>query len=309
MAIFKNEFPILEYDTEQTAVIMPNRKNEYKFPSKCVFAFLGDTVDEFALNDSSEVIGEFESITKVYPIYKTVYKNEEICFCQAPCGAPAATQILDFLISYGVKYIIACGSCGALLNFPENEIIIPYSALRDEGTSYHYVEPSREITINKIAVNAIKKAADEFDIKYKECKTWTTDAFFRETKDMVKYRIEEGCAVVEMECSALAACAQFRDAVFGQILFTADTLACLDKYDDRDWGVSSYSTALKLSFESAYQINKQKQGREDFGTAYKLIGEWTYFDECEKKLGWFNLFSSIEVFRKVQWIVHYKIGN
>jgi len=96
MTLIKHEVPILERDSEQIAVIMPNRKNLYCFPTKCVFAFLGDTTEQYAKANNSEQIAEFESITKVYPIYKNVYKDEEICFCQAPCGASAATQILDF---------------------------------------------------------------------------------------------------------------------------------------------------------------------------------------------------------------------
>jgi uridine phosphorylase len=245
MTLTKHEYPILERDTEQIAVIMPNRHNLYKLPEKCVFAFLGDTTDNYAKTHHLEEIAEFESITKLYPIYKTEYKGEDICFCQAPCGAAAATQILEFLIGYGVKYIISCGSCGALQDFEENEIIVPTSALRDEGTSYHYIEPSREIEINTQAVRAIQKAAEVFEIDTALCKTWTTDGFFRETREMVEYRKEEGCAVVEMECSALAACASFREAIFGQVLFTADSLAYLDRHEDREWGISSYEIALQ----------------------------------------------------------------
>lgn len=48
---------------------------------------------------------------------------------------------------------------------------------------------------------------------------------------------------------------------------------------------------------------------EEWNPNYKFLDEWTYFDDSEKKLGWFNLFSFIEVLRKVQWTVHYKIGN
>lgn len=256
MALIKHEFPVLERDTEQVAVIMPNRKGLYKLPSKCVFAFLGDTTDKFAEEKSCVQVALFESITKCYPIYKLEYKGEEICFCQAPCGASAATQIIDFLISYGVHYIIACGSCGALHPFDENEIIIPTSALRDEGTSYHYIEPKRLINLNIQAIEAIKLASRQKNIIFKECKTWTTDGFYRETKEMVKYRIEEGCEVVDMECSALAACAKFRGAVFGQILFTADSLANLDKHDERDWGKSSYDIVLDISFNAAYLVDK-----------------------------------------------------
>lgn len=254
MALIKNKYPILERDTNPRAVIMPNRHGLYELPKKCVFAFLGDAIDEYALSHGCKVIAEFESITKMYPIYLTKYKNEEICLCQAPCGASAATQILDFLIMYGVEHIISCGSCGALTDIDENEILIPTEALRDEGTSYHYIEPSRSIRLSPIAVDAIKKSAKILNIKYAECKTWTTDGFYRETKEMVEYRRQEGCSVVEMECSALAACSEFRGAIFGQILFTADTLFNTDIYDERDWGKSAYEMALMLSLEAVMHI-------------------------------------------------------
>ncbi len=48
---------------------------------------------------------------------------------------------------------------------------------------------------------------------------------------------------------------------------------------------------------------------EGWSQDYQFLDEWTYFDDQEKKLGWFNLFSFIEVLRKVQWTVHYRIRN
>ncbi len=254
MPIIKHEYPILEHDTESIAIIMPNRNKGVSFPTKCVFAFLGDVTDQYAVKHECKVISQFESITKVYPIYITKYKEEDICFCQAPCGASASTQILDFLISYGVTNVIACGSCGALEDIDENEILIPVEALRDEGTSYHYLAPARSIKISKKAVEAIKRAANISNVKFEECKTWTTDGFYRETKEMVDYRKEEGCSVVDMECSALAACSEFRGAVFGQILFAADILVDPDMYDERDWGKSAMEIAFMLSLEAVRQL-------------------------------------------------------
>ena len=66
---------------------------------------------------------------------------------------------------------------------------------------------------------------------------------------MVAYRRAEGCAVVEMECAALAACARKRGVQFGQLLFTADTLADPSRYDAREWGASSFEVALSFLFE------------------------------------------------------------
>jgi len=48
---------------------------------------------------------------------------------------------------------------------------------------------------------------------------------------------------------------------------------------------------------------------ETWSQNYMFLDEWTYFDDHERKLGWFNLFSSIDVLRKVQWTLHYRIGN
>ena len=89
---------------------------------------------------------------------------------------------------------------------------------------------------------------------YQRGKTWTADGSFRETKDMVQYRKAEGFDVVELECSALATCARFRGAEFGQILFTADTLANVEAHDDRSWGLQPFPLALKLCFEAVLEM-------------------------------------------------------
>ena len=87
-----------------------------------------------------------------------------------------------------------------------------------------------------------------------EVVTWSTDGFYRETRDKVEYRKSEGCSVVEMECSALAACASLRGALWGQLLYTADTLADADHYDERDWGGNAAVTALELCMEAVMHL-------------------------------------------------------
>ena len=255
MSIIKNEIPILEFDTEQTAVISPVHENlNLVLPKKCVFAFLGEYIDEYAEKTGAQIVSYFISATKEYPVYITTYKGEKIVLCQAPVGAAAATQILDWLIGYGVREIISAGSCGALEKFAEGTFLIPEKALRDEGTSYHYAAPSRFMEINKRARKAIEKTILEHGMKYQEVFTWSTDGFFRETKEKVAYRKAEGCSVVEMECSALAACAAFRDVIWGMILYTADSLAEVDRYDERDWGGNAYEYALILCMDSVLAI-------------------------------------------------------
>ena len=255
MAIVKNEIPILEFDAEQTAVINPtHEKIDLKLPRKCVFAFLGEYIDEYASKTETRRVSEFVSATKSYPIYITKYKGEDIVLCQAPVGSAPAAQILDWLIGYGVREIISAGSCGALEKFPESTFLVPNKALRDEGTSYHYAPPSRYIEINERARKAIEETVTQHGMKYREVVTWSTDGFFRETKKKVDYRKSEGCSVVEMECSALAAVSGFRGATWGMILYTADSLADVDKYDERNWGGNAYEYALTLCLDTVIKL-------------------------------------------------------
>ena len=255
MSILKHELPILEFDTDTAAVLAPTHENlNLKLPQKAVFAFLGNYIEKYAKEHSCTQAGLFISSTKSYPIYITQYKGTDICFCQAPVGAAAAVQILDWLIGYGVTEIISTGSCGVLQDLPENTFLVPVKALRDEGTSYHYMKPSRFIDINTTALDAIEAALKEHGFAYTEVTTWSTDGFYRETKAKVAYRKAEGCSVVEMECAALAACAQLRGAVWGEILFTADTLADSETYNERDWGIASYERALQLCFDAVVRL-------------------------------------------------------
>ncbi len=258
--ILKNEIPILEFDTDNTAVIMPTHENlKLSLPRKAVFAFLDEYIEKYAHLHDGVRVGEFTSETKDYPIYIVKYNGEDVCLCQAPVGAASAVQILEWLIGYGVREIITGGCCGALTDFDENVFIIPYKALRDEGTSYHYMKPSRFIEINKVALKAIENTFYEHKIPYREVITWTTDGFYRETKEKVTYRKQEGCEVVEMECSALAACASFRNVIWGCILFTADTLADVENYDERNWGGDSFAYALELCLDSVTKIQMKEE--------------------------------------------------
>ncbi len=250
-----HDIPILEYDDDPTAVLMPDHEHlKIQLPAKMVFAFLGEAVDIYAQAHNGTQIAEFESATKRYPVYVLEHQGEPIGLCQAPVGAAPAAQLMDWLIGYGANCILSVGSCGTLVDWPENKFIVPVRALRDEGASYHYLPPSRFVELDPAVVDTIEKTLRKWDMPYDVCTTWTTDGFYRETKAKVEYRKAEGCAVVEMECAALAACAQFRKVRFGQVLFTADTLANPDAYQEREWGKESWAKALSLGLELAVAL-------------------------------------------------------
>ena len=248
--IQKHAIPILEFDDNPQAVIMPNHEGlDLQLPKKCIYAFLEEEIDCYAREVGAKCVGEFVSATKTYPVYVMDYKGKKVCLAQAPVGSAPAAQFMDWLIGYGVDKIISTGTCGVLTNIEENAFLVPVRALRDEGTSYHYAPPSRYMDVNVEAISAIEQVLEQLGVPYEEVMTWSTDGFYRETAEKVAYRKEEGCAVVEMECAALAAVAQLRGVIWGELLFTADSLADLDNYDQRDWGAEAFDKALGICLE------------------------------------------------------------
>lgn len=111
--------------------------------------------------------------------------------------------------------------------------MVPTAAYRDEGVSYHYAEASDYLEIE--TAPKLIKILDDMHISYNPTKTWTTDAFYRETKRNMEKRKEEGCGVVEMECASIMAVGQFRKKEVYQFLYAADCLSSSD-WDKRILG-------------------------------------------------------------------------
>ena len=177
--IQKHAIPILEFDDNPQAVIMPNHEGlDLQLPKKCIYAFLEEEIDRYAQEIEAECVGEFVSATKTYPVYVIDYKGEKVCLAQAPVGSAPAAQFMNWLIGYGVEQIISTGTCGVLTNIEENAFLVPVRALRDEGTSYHYASPSRYMDVHVEAISAIEQVLEQLCIPYEEVMTWSTDGFY-----------------------------------------------------------------------------------------------------------------------------------
>ena len=256
MPIVKNDYPILEYDTKKRAVIEPGRDGKGNLPKICVITFFQEVLEQFIEKCGAEAVFDYESEMRNFPIYACAYKGVHFCVTQATVGAGSIAMQTDYLFGNGVNTLLACGSCGVLTEIPEGAVILPVCALRDEGASYHYLPPSRTIALDEDIIGVLEKTLEVNGTPYIKCMTWSTDAFYRETPDMVEYRKQEGCRVVEMECSTIAAVARFREKKFGQLLYSGDILADAANYDDRDWynNISAREKLFYLTVEAAVTL-------------------------------------------------------
>lgn len=208
------------------AVIEPHLASDAEVKEVCdtlIFSFNGEIVNRMKEMAGIHEGGSIYSLNGRHPWYIYEKTGVKIAVTMAPIGASMAVGQLEELKAVGFKNIIVLGSCGVLdKRIEADKILIPSVALRDEGTSYHYAPASDEISYNEALLLTMEKAFNNAGIEHVRAKTWTTDAFYRETADKVKRRMAVGAEVVDMEASALMAWTQFRQANVYQFFYTAD---------------------------------------------------------------------------------------
>jgi len=230
------EFPILEFDTDKNAFIKPSDViKRIDITERCVLCYFPEAIEKILSEYPNKIVSHFKSDGFDFPIFEVDYNGEEIALVQAATGAPVAAAQIEELTALGCRKYITCGGCGVLQkDIAVGRLIIPTAAIRDEGTSYHYIEPAREITADERVVKVIESVLADRNVPYIKAKTWTTDAFYRETPAKISQRKSDGCVTVEMETSAFIAVSRYNNVEFGQIYYAGDDLSG-DEWDRRDW--------------------------------------------------------------------------
>ena len=246
----KQKFPILEFDPNPKAIFGPeDMYKEKEAPRRAIMCFFGNLLDEMFKEGQLTLLRNIRSEMGLHPLYLYQHKGETVLIFQPGVGAPLAAAIMEEAIQLGASIFIACGGAGVLDHHLDvGHPIIPTAAVRDEGTSYHYLPPSREVEPHPLAVAALKSTLEQKGLAYHLTKTWTTDAIYRETTEKRELRVAEGCDVVEMEAAAFFAVAKFRNVICGQILYAGD-LVHPEGWDGRKW--NSRSASRKLLLECA----------------------------------------------------------
>lgn len=217
---------LLEEFEDVAAVIEPTEKPVHDKGEVCetiILSFNGEILKRLIESEDVYPGGYLKSINGHHPWYIYEKDGSKVAVAIAPIGAPMVVGLLEELKARGFRNFIVLGSCGVLdQSIQADKIILPSSALRDEGTSYHYAPPSDEIAYDETLLLTMEEALNKSCIEHIRTKAWTTDAFYRETPDKVKRRLAAGAQVVDMEASAIMAWSQFRKSKVYQFFYTAD---------------------------------------------------------------------------------------
>ena len=184
-----------------------NNISEGQMPHICILDPDGDIL-EYLLADNSAILNSSWACYHS-KLYNFEYAGIELGNIGCAVGSSFAVLIAEELFVSGCQLLISVTSSGLIL--PKQKppfFVLIERALRDEGTSYHYMKPSDYSYIDKQFLEMLDNAFAELTIPVSRGSTWTTDAPFRETAVAIEYAKSQGILAVEMEASALYAFAQ-----------------------------------------------------------------------------------------------------
>ena len=151
------------------------------------------------------------------PIYTFDNENVTVAFYLSSIGAAMAShQVIEANWLTGVNNFIMFGSAGVLDKaLIDNRYIIPTIAFRGEGTSDYFAPLGESLHVPGHVL--IEEVFNDLCIPYSKGAIWTTDAFYRETPDLIRHFKGKGCIAVDMELSGVQAVCSFND--FGLYAF------------------------------------------------------------------------------------------
>lgn len=231
--LIENKYPIFEFDENKIAKINPTSFADGSFETdRLIITFFPEVIDKLA--DEGKITHE-RTISGENPFLIYRFLDDDTLITLGQVGCPACAGNLDLFHAMGITKVMFCGGGGVLdKNIEVGQILVVDGAIRDEGFSYHYIEPSRYIFTNPATTGKIMRYLEKHSISYIRGLTWTTDAIFRETADRIAQRKKEGAKIVEMEQAGCIAVSQFRGFEYGALIYGGDDVS-QDEWSKRDW--------------------------------------------------------------------------
>jgi uridine phosphorylase len=177
----------------------------------------------------------------------TIYQHDDMAVVPITgIGAPNVVVVLEELIALGGTQFINVGAAGGLNDFG---VFLCDKAIRDEGTSHHYVPPGKYSYPSKGLTDKLGISMKKLGFEFERGTTWTIDAPYRETiKEIQQYR-KQGVKTVEMEASALFTVAAVRKVKMASAFVVSDVLG-EDKWNPQ-FDAQHVRQKLKLLLDAA----------------------------------------------------------
>ena len=177
-------------------------------------------------------------------------------------GAPFAVLVAEELFALGCRALVSISSAGLVAErFTPPFFLLVERALRDEGTSSHYMPLARYADAHPSLIAAVRKCTNGLSVPVHTGLSWTTDAPFRETESLIASRRREGIVSVEMEAAALLTLGKVLNMPVACLAHVTNTMATREEYFEKG-GETGLEEALKVC-ELALEVALEQAGDKD----------------------------------------------
>ena len=244
---------INSYDDMSEAIISPKSffGEQKKLCDIAIGTFSREIYPAVLKRFPHEQVGEIRAANRFKPIHCLTIGEQQVIFYLSEIGsALAGTDVIEINWMTGANKFILFGSDGSLdKEKTTGKYVIPSAAYRDEGMSYHYAPPADYIQIKNADV--MEEMFSNWNLPYIKAKVWTTDAIYRETRNHVAKRKEEGCVAVEMELAGVQAVCDYHGIELYDFLVTGDVVDQSDYTPDglheANHGLEKFFVAAKIA--------------------------------------------------------------
>jgi uridine phosphorylase len=197
-------------------------------PPVCILEFDGDLTDALVADRS---VTPFESWACFHTsMYDATVDGMRWGIVPRTIGGPYAVLVAEQLWAAGAKLIVGLSSAGRVSSaLPLPSLVVATSAIRDEGTSLHYLPPSRAAECPSPVTSTLAEELATTGWRVSTGTVWTTDAPYRETLTQLRHWAEEGVLAVEMQAASLFA---FGSARHAEVALVAVVSNAVDHSED-----------------------------------------------------------------------------
>jgi uridine phosphorylase len=140
-------------------------------------------------------------------------------------GGPYAVLIAEQLKASGARVVLGLTSAGRVAgSLPLPSLVVVNDAVRDEGTSYHYLPPDELVESDAGLAASLRHEMASLQLPLFSGRVWTTDAPYRETQQQLDHHAANGVLAVEMQAASLLAFSKATDVPVGIVALVSNAV-------------------------------------------------------------------------------------
>ena len=261
-----DDLPLTEHDHDQPSAFSPEALisavrslralPSVRVPDVVVLEFDGDLYDALARCGRAQPWPTWACFHT--PMMSVLVDGEPCGIVPRTIGGPFATLVAEQLFASGARVVLGLTSAGRVrADHRLPHFVVVDEAIRDEGTSLHYLPPSRTVRGHRALNDALAREIGALALPCHRGLAWSTDAPYRETASLLRRRAAEGALAVEMQAASLFAFAEAKKVDVGVVAYVTNAV------DDKEAAPGADKEAAPGADKEAAPFDKGPEGLEE----------------------------------------------